>query len=255
MRQYRIIDNILHVYLLTFYLFLVIHEANIFSIMCVYSNSRTDVPRAAQRYGTIAAHTRRRASILVVIVVFCVHRHSFAGLIRRTPPPTFSDTAIIDRHSDSTIFQLRAHCVRISCLLDRKNRPDMCPRWESNLDFVRTKGWSGGPMVLGKLPVPGRPTIWLIVRQGPTLLAVGAGGSCLDIFTLLYLFSSLFPFLWETARYRLKYCLKGPLNPKQPTNQILLARRASYPLGQALRYFSIISWSYLSALKFHAHLS
>ena len=22
------------------------------------------------------------------------------------------------------------------------------------------------------------------------------------------------------ARYRLKYCLKGPLNPKQPTNQI-----------------------------------
>ena len=25
--------------------------------------------------------------------------------------------------------------------------------------------------------------------------------------------------LWETARYRQKYCLKGPLNPKQPTNQ------------------------------------
>ena len=24
---------------------------------------------------------------------------------------------------------------------------------------------------------------------------------------------------WETARYRLKYCLKGPLSPKQPTNQ------------------------------------
>ena len=23
--------------------------------------------------------------------------------------------------------------------------------------------------------------------------------------------------LWETARYRLKYCLKGPFNPKQPT--------------------------------------
>ena len=27
------------------------------------------------------------------------------------------------------------------------------------------------------------------------------------------------PSLWETARYRLKYCLKGPLSPKQPTNQ------------------------------------
>ena len=80
-------------------------------------------------------------------------------------------------------------------------------------------GWSGGAMVLGELPVPGRPTIWMIVGQGPIVLAVGEGGGCLDIFTLLYLFSSLSPSLWETARYRLKYCLKGPLSPKQPTNQ------------------------------------
>ena len=58
-------------------------------------------------------------------------------------------------------------------------------------------------MVLGELPVPGRPTIWMIVGQGPIVLAVGAGGGCLDIFTLLYLFSSLSPSLWETARYRL----------------------------------------------------
>ena len=84
------------------------------SIMCVYSNSRNDVPRVAQRYGTIAAHTRRRASVLVVFVVFCVHMYSFAGLIRRTPPPTFSGTAITDRHTDTTLFQLRAHWVRIS---------------------------------------------------------------------------------------------------------------------------------------------
>ena len=82
--------------------------------LCVYSDSRNDVPRVAQRYGTIAAHTRRCASVLVVFVVFCVHMHSFAGLIRRTPPPTFSDTAITDRHSDTTILQLRAHWVRIS---------------------------------------------------------------------------------------------------------------------------------------------
>ena len=71
--------------------------------------------------------------------------------------------------------------------------------------------------MLGKLSVPGRPTIWINVGQGPIALAVGAGGGCLDIFTLLYLFSSLSPSLWETARYRLKYCLKGLLNPKQPT--------------------------------------
>ena len=161
-------------------------------------------------------------------------------------------------------------------------------------------------MVQGKLPVPGRPTIWITVGQGPTALTVGAGGGCLDILlssilSLLFLplfgrrfgrlvgcfgfngllrqYFSLYravpqregereekridesknvqttpnrtyykrsrplpycnpncrtpwhwkftqhhrttrPPPWETARYRLKYCLKGPLNPKQPTNQL-----------------------------------
>ena len=46
-------------------------------------------------------------------------------------------------------------------------------------------------MVLGKLSVPGRPTIWMIVGQGPTALAVGAEWGCLDI---------LSPSLRETAR-------------------------------------------------------
>ena len=54
--------------------------------------------------------------------------------------------------------------------------------------FSSTVG--GGAMVLGKLPVPGRPTIWITVGQGPTALAVGAGGGCLDIFTFIYPFSS-----------------------------------------------------------------
>ena len=31
-------------------------------------------------------------------------------------------------------------------------------------------------MVLDKPPVPGRPTIWIIVEQGPIVLAVGASG-------------------------------------------------------------------------------
>ena len=31
-------------------------------------------------------------------------------------------------------------------------------------------------MVLVQLPVPGRPTIWRIVGQGPIALAIGAGG-------------------------------------------------------------------------------
>ena len=55
-------------------------------------------------------------------------------------------------------------------------------------------------MVLGKLPVPERPTFRMIVGQGPIVLGVGAGGFFLDIFTLLYIFSSLSPSLWETVR-------------------------------------------------------
>ena len=62
--------------------------------------------------------------------------------------------------------------------------------------------------------------IWIKVGQGPTALAVGAGGDVWTLFSLVYHFSFLFPSLWETARYRLKYCLKGPLSPNQPTNQI-----------------------------------
>ena len=61
--------------------------------------------------------------------------------------------------------------------------------------------------------------VWIRVGQGPTALAVGAGGGCLDIFTLIYPFSSLSASLWETTRYRLKYVLKGSLSPKT-TNQI-----------------------------------
>ena len=71
------------------------------------------------------------------------------------------------------------------------------------------RGWSGGTVVLGKLPVPGRTTIWMIVGQGPIALAVGAGGGCLDIFILLCSFSPLSPSLWETARYRLNTVSKG----------------------------------------------
>ena len=37
-------------------------------------------------------------------------------------------------------------------------------------------GWSDSAMVLGNRPVPGRPTIWMIVGKGPIALAVGAVG-------------------------------------------------------------------------------
>ena len=70
--------------------------------------------------------------------------------------------------------------------------------------------------------MPGVLLIWIIVGQGPIALEVGAGGRVFGHFSLLCHFSLLSPPLWKTARYRLQFCLKGPLNPKQPTNQILL---------------------------------
>ena len=73
------------------------------------------------------------------------------------------------------------------------------------------KAWSGGAMVLGKLSVPGRPTTLNNSRTRAYCVEVGADGDCLDI---LFLF---LPPL--SARYRLKYCLKWQLNPKQPTDQ------------------------------------
>ena len=80
-------------------------------------------------------------------------------------------------------------------------------------------GGSGGAMVLGKLPVPGRPTNFDYSRaRADCACSRCAGGVGLDIF-LVYHFSLLSPSLWETARYRLKYCLKGLLSLKQPTNQ------------------------------------
>ena len=60
--------------------------------------------------------------------------------------------------------------------------------------------------------------ILTLVGQGPTVLTVCAGGGCLDIFTPIYHSSFLSSSLWETTRYRLKYCLKVPLSQKQPTN-------------------------------------
>ena len=82
--------------------------------------------------------------------------------------------------------------------------------------------------------MPGRPTIWMNVGQGPPALAVGAGGRCLDIFALIYAFSPLSPSLWETARYKLKYCLKGPLNPKQPTNQSVVVHELQLAINRVL---------------------
>ena len=77
--------------------------------------------------------------------------------------------------------------------------------------------WLGGAMVLVNLPVLGRPSNLADSRARAYCTCNGCG--CLNIFTLIYLFSPLSPSLWETVRYRLKYCLERPLNPKQTTDQ------------------------------------
>ena len=90
-------------------------------------------------------------------------------------------------------------------------------------DNTRLSFWSGRGRVVRwcwvNFQCRGVLLIWIIVGQGPTAIAVGAGGGCLDIFSLDCHFSVLTPSLWETVRYRLKYCLNGPLSPKQPTNK------------------------------------
>ena len=74
-------------------------------------------------------------------------------------------------------------------------------------------------MVLGKLPVPGRPTEldYSMARAYCAYSRCGWG-----LFGHFYSRLS-FPFSFflslKDGRYRLKYCLKGPLSQKQPTNQ------------------------------------
>ena len=51
--------------------------------------------------------------------------------------------------------------------------------------------------------------IWILVGQGPTVLAVGVGGVVWTFFSRLSFLSSFSLSLWETARYRLKTVSKG----------------------------------------------
>ena len=51
-----------------------------------------------------------------------------------------------------------------------------CVECYTNMNkILDSRGCLGGVMVLGKLLVLGRPTIWIIVGQGPIALAAGAG--------------------------------------------------------------------------------
>ena len=73
-------------------------------------------------------------------------------------------------------------------------------------------------MVLGKLPVPRRPTNLDYSRARAYCACSGCRRGLFGHFFLSSIISLFFVSLWETARYRLKYCLKGPLSPKQPAS-------------------------------------
>ena len=105
--------------------------------------------------------------------------------------------------------------------------------------------WSCGAKVLGELPVPGRPAVWITVGQGPTALAVGAGGSCLNIFTLIYLFSPLWGWSGDAM------VLGTLLVPGRPNN-LDYSRARAYCACSRCRwglfghFFSVYHFSFLS---------
>ena len=138
---------------------------------------------------------------------------------------------------DESIFHIRGFGSILSVLfyfwwktlLANLLNPDQTPLWRLIWVYTVclwpfyefTGGWSGGAMVLGKLPVPGRPTILITVGQGPIALAVGAGGGGLDIFTLIYPFSSFSLSLGDDPIYTeiLSQRAVKPKTTNQPTNE------------------------------------
>ena len=73
-------------------------------------------------------------------------------------------------------------------------------------------------MVLVSLSVPVGLTDFDNGRARTYCACAGCGWGMFGFFFFRLSFPSSFSLsLWQTARYRLKYCLKGPLNQKQPS--------------------------------------
>ena len=121
-----------------------------------------------------------------------------------------------------------------------------------------TLGWLGGARVLGKLSVLGRPTN-LDNNRARAYCAYGrCGWGLFGHFFLSSIFSLFFLPLREAARYRLKYCLKGLLNPKQPTNIYTLS--SSIHFSQLLYYLGnhevdlLLSYQFAVGTKARSHI-
>lgn len=99
---------------------------NVYGLCCLFSHIFLTMP---QSLGT--KHNRR---IALVCVEFWMHLYSLTSLIWQMPPPTFNNTAIIERHPPGTFF--RAHWVLISWSIWMKKLIDMLP----------ILSWVQGPM-------------------------------------------------------------------------------------------------------------
>ena len=110
-------------------------------------------------------------------------------------------------HQTSMIVNHSIHFFTLICTTSNRGRGS---------DDNGSATWSGGAGVLPKLSVPGRPA-----NLNSRARAYCACSRCwwgfVWTFFPLSVFSLFFFPLWEMARYRLKYCLKRLLNPKQPT--------------------------------------
>ena len=126
--------------------------------------------------------------------------------------------------------------------------------WDVGFDCISSLslpicGWSGGAMVLGKLSVPGRPTNLDYCRARADCACSRCGWGLFGHFFLIYNFSLLSPSLWQTARYRLKYCLKGPLSHKQPTNQPIIANLFTFQSKNQDQHCSLTGISMQNTMK------
>ena len=90
-------------------------------------------------------------------------------------------------------------------------------------------------MVLGNLPVPGRPTNLITLGQEPIALTGGAGGGDLDIFTLIYPFSSFSLSLGD-----------GPIKTEILSQRVVKPKTTNQPWWLKKRVLSIIFFPTLS---------
>ena len=157
--------------------------------------------------------------VLSIIRKQILHSQTFLRVIREQQENWLTTDSILELCRDILMWPYwskLASLAQKTCTLE-------CSRpfrgWSGGGRVVRWGGWSGGAMVLGKLPVPGRPTNLDYSRARAYSACSRRGWWLFGHFSLVYHFSFLSPSLWETDRYRLKYYLKGPLSPKQPTNQ------------------------------------